>query len=283
MNFNMNQNLPVIALLGAGSMGIAITRRIGAGKRVFLGDISEKNLETKAKELRTSGFIVETRVVDAMSRDSVRAFAEKAASLGEVRYFIDTAGASPNQSSPERIVALDLIATSYAIDEFARVIARGGAGLIISSQTGYMMDFTPEIERQLALTPTDALSDLAFVKKDAVQNSGIAYIAAKRTNQLRVRTAAATTWGDAGARINTISPGIIVTPLAYDEFEAAGESYQKMIEASPAKRVGASEEIAAAAAFLFSDEASFITGVDLLIDGGVIASIKSDRYQLHIR
>jgi NAD(P)-dependent dehydrogenase (short-subunit alcohol dehydrogenase family) len=283
MNFNMNSSLPVAALLGAGSMGCAIIRRIGAGKTILLGDISEKNLEARAAELRTGGYVVETCVVDAMDRDSVRAFAEKTASLGEVKYFIDTAGASPNQSSPEHIVALDLVATSYAIDEFAKVIARGGAGLIISSQAGYMMDFTPEVEKQLALTPTEELSELDFVKKDAVVNSGAAYIAAKRTNQLRVRTAAATTWGDAGARINTVSPGVIVTPLAYDEFAAAGENYQKMIEASPAKRVGTSEEIAAAAAFLLSDEASFITGTDLLIDGGVIAAIKCGRYQLNVR
>lgn len=283
MNFNMNSNLPVAVLLGAGSMGCAIIRRIGAGKTILLGDISEKNLEARATELRTSGYIVETCVVDAMNRDFVRTFAEKAAALGEVKYFIDTAGASPNQTSPEHIVALDLVATSYAIDEFAKVIARGGAGLVISSQTGYMMDFTPEVEKQLALTPTGELAELDFVKKDAVANSGIAYIAAKRTNQLRVRAAAATTWGDAGARINTISPGVIVTPLAYDEFAAAGENYQKMIEASPAKRVGTSEEIAAAAAFLLSDEASFITGTDLLIDGGVIAAIKCGRYQLHRR
>ena len=153
----------------------------------------------------------------------------------------------------------------------------------MNKNTNGMMDFTPEVEKQLALTPTEELSELNFVKKDAVVNSGAAYIAAKRTNQLRVRTAAATTWGDAGARINTISPGVIVTPLAYDEFAAAGENYQKMIEASPAKRVGTSEEIAAAAAFLLSDEASFITGTDLLIDGGVIAAIKSGRYQLNVR
>jgi NAD(P)-dependent dehydrogenase (short-subunit alcohol dehydrogenase family) len=281
MNFNMNSNLPVVALLGAGSMGCAIVRRIGAGKNILLGDISENNLKAKANELRTCGYIVETCIVDAMNPDSVNSFSKKAASLGEVKYFIDTAGASPNQTSPEHIIKLDLISTSYAIDEFSKVISKGGAGLIISSQAGYMMDFTPEIEKQLALTPTDKLSTLEFLKIDAIKNQGIAYMTAKRTNQLRVRTAAATSWGDAGARINTISPGIIVTPLAYDEFSAAGDNYQQMIESSPAKRVGTSEEVAAAASFLLSDEASFITGIDLLIDGGVIASVKSGKYKLH--
>lgn len=281
MNFNLNTGRPVVALLGAGSMGSAIAKRIGAGATILLGDISEKNLDARANELRTGGYMAETCRVDALDRASVQAFAEKAKSLGPVKYFIDTAGASPNQTTPERIVALDLVATAVAIDEFARVISPGGAGLIISSQTGYMVHFPQEVEKLLALIPTDELANLDFVKRDAVANPGIAYIAAKRANHLRVRTAAATTWADARARINSISPGIIVTPLAYDEFQAAEESYQKMIASSPARRVGTSEEIASAAAFLLSDAASFITGVDLLVDGGVIAALESGKYSLN--
>lgn len=280
MNFDLNQKKPVIALLGAGCMGTAIVRRIAPGKIILLGDISEKNLDKVATELRYGGYEVHTQVVDATDKASVQAFAEKAATLGPVKYFIDTAGASPNQASPEHIVKLDLVSTTIAIDEFGKVIAEGGAGLIVSSQTGYMMNFPQEVEQQLALTPTEELADLPFVKEDAVANPGIAYIAAKRCNHLRVRTAAATTWGDRRARINSISPGIIVTPLAYDEFNAAGEGYQKMIEASPARRVGTADEIAAAGAFLLGEEAGFITGIDLLIDGGVIAAMNSGKYQL---
>lgn len=280
MIFDMNESRPVVALLGAGCMGTAIVRRIAAGKTILLGDISETALDAAAESLRFGGYDVQTQTVDATDRASVQAFAEKAASLGPVMYFIDTAGASPNQASPEHIVKLDLISTAIAIDEFAKVIAKGGAGLIVSSQTGYMMDFAPEIEQQLALTPTDELAELDFVRKDAVADTGVAYIAAKRCNQLRVRTAAATTWGERGARINTISPGIIVTPLAYDEFKAAGEGYQKMIAASPARRVGTADEIAEAGAFLLGEHAGFITGTDLLIDGGVIAAMKSGRYTL---
>lgn len=280
MNFNLNQDLPVVALLGTGSMGTAIVKRIGANKRILLGDISEKKLSEMKTEFEYGGYIVETKQVNALDRNSVKEFAEYAASLGEVKYFIDTAGASPNQTSPEKIVALDLVATAVAIDEFAKVIAKGGAGLVVSSQTGYMMDFTPEIENLLRNTPTEQLADLDFVKKDAVSNRAIAYIASKRANHLRVQRAAATSWADAGARINTISPGIIVTPLAYDEFAAAGDRYQKMIEASAAKRVGTADEIGEAGAFLLGEHASFITGTDLLIDGGVIASIKCGKYQL---
>ncbi|WP_315583148.1 SDR family oxidoreductase [Actinomyces viscosus] len=280
MIFDRNEGRPVTALLGAGSMGTAIVRRIAGGGRILLGDVSESSLETAARDLTSSGYDVTTQRVDALERSSVEDFAAKAASLGEVRYFIDTAGASPNQSSPEHIVALDLVATAVAIDVFAGVIARGGAGLVISSQAGHMMRLSDEVEQQLALCPTEELADLDFVKNDAVANPGIAYIASKRANHLRVRTAAATSWGDRGARINTISPGIIVTPLAYDEFQAAGEGYQAMIDASPARRVGTPDEIAAAGAFLLGEQASFITGTDLLIDGGVIAAINAGRYTL---
>jgi NAD(P)-dependent dehydrogenase (short-subunit alcohol dehydrogenase family) len=280
MRFNINTNKPVIALLGAGAMGVAIVKRIAAGKVIILGDINEKNLEIKANELRTQGLDVETLKVDAGDKESIDAFAQRAAEIGEVKYFIDTAGASPNQSSPEHIVKLDMLGTAYAIDEFAAVIANGGVGLVISSQTGYMMHFTPEVEHQLATVPSNEILDIDFVKNEAMRNSGIAYIASKRANQLRVRTAAATTWGDARARINTISPGVIVTPLAYDEFNAAGDSYQKMINTSAARRTGTVDEIANAAEFLLSEKASFITGSDLLIDGGVIAAIESGRYKI---
>ena len=242
-----------------------------------------KILKQGQKELRYNGYIVETQVVDALDEKSVEDFAKKASELGNIKYFIDTAGASPNQASPQHIINLDLVATSRAIDIFGKYISKGGAGLIISSQTGYMMDLPSEVEQKIALTPTDELKEIDFIKNDAMLNSGVAYVVAKRANHLKVRTAAATTWADKGARINSISPGIIVTPLAYDEFEAAGDAYQEMINSSAAKRVGTSEEIARAAEFLLNDDSSFITGIDLLIDGGVIASIASGRYSLQLQ
>jgi NAD(P)-dependent dehydrogenase (short-subunit alcohol dehydrogenase family) len=281
MEFDRNDNKEVIALLGAGSMGTAIVRRIAAGRKILLGDISEAKLAEAQKDLQYSGYDVETMKVDAMNKENVRGFAKKAAGLGDVMYFIDSAGASPNQADPQHIIELDLIATSYAVDVFGQVIARGAAGLVIASQTGYMgPNMDDETETILATTPTEKLKDLPQLQPDKIDNVGIAYIMSKRVNQLRVRTAAATVWGDRGARINTISPGVIVTPLAYDEFAAAGEGYQKMIDASPAKRTGSSDEIAAAGAFLLGPDAAFITGTDLLIDGGVIAAMKSGRFQL---
>ena len=280
MIFDRNENRDVIALLGAGSMGIAIARRIAAGKTILLGDISEKNLERAANDLRTSGYGVETMKVNALDKASVEAFAEKAASLGPVKYFIDTAGASPNQTSPEHILQLDMVGTGYAVDAFGRVMAPGGAGLIISSQTGYMYPIPNDTELEILKTPTEGLMDLPIIQEVATQNSGLAYMIAKRVNHLQAQKAAATTWKARRARINTISPGIIVTPLAYDEFAAAGEGYQEMIDASAAERTGTSDEIADAGAFLLGEHAGFITGTDLLIDGGVIASIRTGEYTL---
>lgn len=280
MIFDRNETRDVIALLGAGSMGTAMARRIAAGKTILLGDISEQNLARVADDLRTSGYAVETMTVNALDKTSVEAFAEKAASLGPVKYFIDTAGASPNQTSPEHILALDMVGTGYAVDAFGRVMAPGGAGLIISSQTGYMYPIPNETELEILKTPTEGLLDLPIIKDVAMQNSGLAYMIAKRVNHLQAQKAAATTWKARRARINTISPGVIVTPLAYDEFAAAGEGYQKMIDSSAAERTGTSDEIAEVGAFLLGEHAGFITGTDLLIDGGVIAAIRTGEYTL---
>ena len=255
-------------------------RRIAAGKKILLGDISEKALERVGDDFRRSGYDVETLQVNALQKDSVEAFARKAAELGPVMYFIDTAGASPNQAKPKHIVDLDMVGTGYAVDAFGEVMAEGGAGLIISSQAAYMYPIPNDIELQLVNTPTEGLKDVKFIQEVAMLNSGLAYMIAKRMNHLQAQRAAATSWRKRRARINTISPGIIVTPLAYDEFNANGEGYQAMIDASAAQRVATSDEIADAAAFLLGEHARFITGTDLLIDGGVIASIRTGMFKL---
>ncbi|MCD8142485.1 MAG: SDR family oxidoreductase [Clostridiales bacterium] len=280
MIFDRNENKEVLVLLGGGVMATAIARQIGAGKEILLGMPDPEKLEKDAEVLRRSGYDVMTKTVDAMDKNSIEAFAAYASTLGEIKYFIDSAGPSPNQASPEHIIQLDLVGTAWALDAFGPVMANGGAGLVISSQAGHMMPMSYETEQQLATVPAEHLTELDIVKHTAMERSGNAYMVAKRCNHLRVRTAAATTWGDRGTRINTISPGIIVTPLAYDEFHANGAGYQAMIDASPAKRVGTADEIAELGAFLLSDKASFITGTDILIDGGVIAAMNSGRFGL---
>ena len=183
MVFDRNEHKEVIALLGAGSMGTAIVRRIAAGRKVLLGDISEANLARVSKELQYSGYDVETAIVNALERESVVAFAEQAASLGKVMYFIDTAGASPSQASPEHILKLDMVGTGYAVDAFGMVMAAGGAGLVISSQTGYMHRLPDEVELEVLRTPTERLMDISYIKQTAV-SSGLAYMIAKRVNHL---------------------------------------------------------------------------------------------------
>ena len=277
MILDFNENKPVAALLGAGAMGLAIVRRVAAGATVLLGDVSEANLERAAESLRFNGYHVHTMLVNALEKDQVYAFAARAAKLGDVMWFVDTAGASPSQAKPQFIIDLDLIGTAHALDAFGPVMARGGAGLVVSSQAGWMGHFTEDEENTLALTPTDDLRDLPMLQPDVVDGSGKAYIVAKRANHLRVRTAAATSWAESHARVNTISPGIVMTPVAYDEFNAPGNTYQHMIEAGACRRVATPDEIAAAAEFMLG--APFVTGTDLLIDGGTIAALRSGVYE----
>lgn len=280
MIFDRNENREVIVLLGAGSMGTAIIRRFAYGRKILLGDISQKNLDKVCQELTYSGYDVETMIVDATDRDSINEFAKHASSLGKVMYYVHTAGASPSQASPEHILKLDMVGTGYAIDAFGQIMAEGGAALIISSQTGYMLPIPYEVEQTILNSATDELMNIPFITETATR-SGTAYMIAKRVNHLQAMKAAATTWKERRARINTISPIIIVTPLAYDEFNVPGNTYQNMIDQSAVRRTASIDEIAEAAAFLLGEHAGFITGTDLLIDGGVIASIRSGAYNLH--
>ena len=271
MIFNRNETTEVIALLGAGSMGTAIIRRFAAGRRILFGDINQKNLDRVCEEFIRSGYDAEGMIVNAMDRESIENFAKKAASLGDVKYYIHTAGASPSQASPEHILNLDMVGTGYAVDAFGKVMAKGGVGLVISSQAGYMLPFPYEVEQQILAADTDELKDIEFIKEKTT-GSGRAYMIAKHVNHRQVMKAAATSWKERRARILSISPGIIVTPLAYDEFNAPGNGYQNMIDTSPAMRTASSDEIADACAFLLGENAGFITGIDLLMDGGVIAA-----------
>ena len=279
MILDFNENKPLAVVLGAGAMGLSVIRRVATGAKVLLGDVSEASLDRSVEELRYSGYDVEGMVVDAMDKDAVYAFAARAGELGGVRWLVHTAGASPSQASPQFIIDLDLIGQAHALDAFAPVMVRGGAGLFVSSQAGHMdVPLNADDWDALTFTPTDELRALPCLQPDVILNSGYAYIVAKRTNQLRVRTAAATTWAESGARVNTISPGIVMTKVAYDEFAAPGNTYQHMIEVGACRRVGTPDEIAAVSAFLLGPDATFITGTDLLVDGGTIAALRSGVY-----
>lgn len=269
-------NHEVIVIIGAGGIGIAIARRQGFGKIVLLADLHEKSLAAAAKNLRDAGYAVETQLVDVTSRVSVENLAKAAAALGKVVQVVNTAGLSPNMAPVAGVLKVDLYGAAVVFDEFGKIIAPGGAGLIISSMAGHMLAALPqEQDRALMLTPTEELLSLPFLQADQIPNPVVAYMIAKRANHLRVQ-ASAITWGQRGARVNSISPGIVVTPLAQHELNSEiGDMYRAMVDASPAKRMAPPDEIAVAASFLLGADAAFVTGSDLLIDGGVIAAMKT--------
>lgn len=269
-------NKEVIVIIGAGGIGAAIARRQGFGRTVLLADFNETTLNHAAQSMRDAGYAVEAQLVDVTSRESVRALAATAAALGNVMQVVNTAGLSPNMAPIEDVLKVDLYGAAVVFDEFGKVITAGGSGLIISSMAGHMMPALPPEQNQALLhTPTEELLALPFLQADVISNTVVAYMIAKRANHLRVQ-ASAIRWGERGARVNSISPGVVVTPLAQHELNSEiGGMYRAMVDASPAKRMAPPDEIAIAASFLLGPDAAFITGSDLLIDGGVIAAMKT--------
>ncbi|MEU6541624.1 SDR family oxidoreductase [Streptomyces sp. NPDC047000] len=264
----------VVVVIGAGGMGQAIARRQAAGKTLLLADIDEKLLSSVSDELRGHGHTTRTQVVDVSSRASVSALADAAAELGPLTQVVHTAGLSPVQATTEAILKVDLLGTALVLEEFGRVVARGGAGLVIASMAGHMWPpgaLTAEQKEALAHASADDLLGLDFVEAEKLSPQE-AYPLSKYANLLRVR-AAGIDWGRREARINSISPGVICTPMGRQELAGgSGLHMRAMVEASGVGRLGTPDDIAAAAAFLLGPDASFVTGTDLLVDGGVIAA-----------
>jgi NAD(P)-dependent dehydrogenase (short-subunit alcohol dehydrogenase family) len=263
----------VIVVIGAGSIGQAIARRVSTGKRVVLADLQKENADAATKVLNDAGFEVTTASVDVSSRQSVHALVLLATQLGDVTGVIHAAGVSPSQASPATILKVDLYGTALVLEEFGNVIASGGAGVVIASQSGHRLPgLSVEQNAALAMTPTEDLLALPMLQPDQVKDSLHAYQLSKRGNSLRVM-AEAVRWAKRGARVNTISPGIIFTPLARDELSGPrGEGYRRMIDLSPAKRGGTPDEVGTIGALLMGADGGFITGSDFLMDGGVTAS-----------
>lgn len=266
---------PVVVVIGVGGMGREIARRQGSGARLVLADFDGESLASVAEDLTADGYDVTPLRVDVAERSSVAELAATAAGLGPVTQVAHTAGLSPVQAPTAAVLAVDLLGVVLVLDEFGSVVAEGGAGVVIASMAGHLAPLPPEVEAALHSTPTDDLLDLPFLRPDALTDPGAAYAFAKRANHLRVQ-AASRAWGARGARVNTISPGVISTAMG--RAELAGESgghMRAMIESSGTGRAGTPNDIAEAAAFLLSPAASFITGTDLLVDGGVVAAARS--------
>jgi NAD(P)-dependent dehydrogenase (short-subunit alcohol dehydrogenase family) len=265
----------VVVVIGPGSIGQAIARRVSAGRHVLLADLHQANADAAAEVMSNAGFDVSTTTVDVSSRESVRALVQTATDLGDVTGVIHAAGVSPSQASPATILTVDLYGTAVVLEEFGDVIARGGAGVVIASQSGHRLGaLTADEDAALATTPADQLLSLPMLQPDKVKDSLHAYQLSKRGNSLRVM-AEAVRWGKRGARVNTISPGIIFTPLAKDELTGPrGEGYRRMIELCPVGRGGTPDEVGTVGALLMGAEGGFITGSDFLMDGGVTAAYR---------
>ncbi len=263
----------VLLLTGAGQIGMAITRRIGHGKKIIVGDKNMQNAEAICKIMEEAGFDIEAVECDISSRESIQNIIGKAQEYGEITYFINAAGVSPSQAPIETILKVDLYGTAVLLEEVGKVIKEGGCGVTISSQSGHRMkQLGAEIDRQLAMTPTEELLDLEVLQPENIDDTLHAYQLAKRCNVKRVMYEACN-WGERNARINSISPGIIVTPLALDEFNGPrGDFYKNMFANCPSERPGTADEVANVAELIMSDKGSFITGSDILADGGATAS-----------
>jgi len=265
--------LEVIVVIGPGQIGQAIARRVGVGKHVLLADMRPENAKAAAEVMANAGYEVSVATVDASSREAVHSLVENATGIGDVSGVIHAAGVSPSQALPATILKVDLYGTALVLEEFGNVIARGGAGVVIASQSGHRLPpLTVEQNKALATTPVEDLLSLPFLQPDKVTDSLHAYQLSKRGNSLRVM-AEAVRWGKRGARVNTISPGIIMTPLAKDELTGPrGAGYRRMIELCPAGRAGTPDEVGTVGALLMGPDGGFITGSDILMDGGVTAS-----------
>lgn len=263
----------VMIVTGAGQISMAIARRIGYGKKIVMGDKNIENAKAIAKIMNDAGYDVEPFEMDLSSRESIQTLIQKALSYGEIKMLVNGAGVSPSQAPIEAILKVDLYGTAVLLEEVGKVIAKGGCGVTISSQSGWRMpQLTKEEDEALATCPTEELLNLEILQPENIKDTLHAYQMAKRCNEKRVM-AQSVEWGKRGARLNDIAPGIIVTPLAIDEFNGPrGDFYKNMFAKCPAGRPGTADEVANVAELLMSEKGAFITGSTFLIDGGATSS-----------
>ena len=263
----------VLIVTGAGQISMAVARRIGFGKKIVMGDKNINHANTIAEIMNNAGFDVEPMEMDLSSRESILRLIAKAQEYGDIKMLVNGAGVSPSQAPIEAILKVDLYGTAVLLEEVGKVIAEGGCGVTISSQSGWRMpQLTAEEDAALATTPTEELLNLEILQPGNIKDTLHAYQLAKRCNEKRVM-AQSVEWGKRGARLNDIAPGIIVTPLAVDEFNGPrGDFYKNMFAKCPAGRPGTADEVANVAELLMSDKGAFITGSTFLIDGGATSS-----------
>lgn len=272
----------VLVVTGTGGIGIAVLNRLGAGKNILIGDVSENALAATAEHMRGRGHQVTTMVLDVANRDSVRAFAEKAKGMGDVRTVVHTAGVSPAMGDVALMLKVDYLGTALITEEFGKVIASGGAGVVMSSIAGYFVpQFDAASAKAVALTPTDELLGLPEATLSNIPNAAAAYGFSKQANRLRI-AADAQVWAKRGARLNSVSPGLISTPMGQKELASGGtgSNLRKLMSMGAIDRIGTPEDIANAVEFLVGPNAAYITGTDLLVDGGMVGGYRSGVHSL---
>ncbi|MDI6901540.1 MAG: SDR family oxidoreductase [Anaerosomatales bacterium] len=272
----MDTTRETIVVTGVGGMGVAIARRLGAGRTLVLADFAKGLLEQVTEQLRGEGHDVHAVRTDISRLESVRELVAKADAVGDFRAVVHTAGLSPVQASPAAIVSVDVMGTAYVLDAFCEIARPGSVAVCIASMAGTMAELPPETEHALAVTPSAELEKLP-VLDPANLDPGTAYSIAKRANQARVR-AMSVVWGARGGRVVSVSPGVISTPMGQQELAGpSGDQMRAMIAASGVKRIGTPDDIAVAVEFLVGHGASFITGTDILVDGGTVAALAYGR------
>ena len=260
--------MSVVVVVGVGGIGLACARKVGFGHRLVVADYDDVLCSAATQELRQAGLDVIGHHVDVADARSVRNLAETAAAEGELRAVVHTAGLSPTMANARRVLEVDLVGTANVIDAFHTFARQGTVVVCIASMAGHFWPMDRETEVRLATSPAAQLIDRAGLPDDS--DPGLAYSFAKRANIARVK-GAAIAYGALGARIVSISPGIIATGMGLQELEEQ-PVMSDMLARSPVPRIGTPDDIAGAVEWLISDAASFVTGTDLLVDGGVVAA-----------
>ena len=252
---------------------MAIARRMGYGMKIVVGDKRPENARSIANIMNEAGYDAVPVEMDLSSRESIKSLIAEGQKYGDIAMLVNATGVSPSQAPVETILKVDLYGTAVLLEEVGNVIAPGGVGVTVSSQSGWRMPaLTAEEDELLAVTPAGELLSLDILRPENIRDTLHAYQIAKRCNEKRVM-AEAVKWGQRGARLNAIAPGIIVTPLALDEFNGPrGDFYKNMFAQCPAGRPGTADEVANVAELLMSSRGAFITGSTILIDGGATAS-----------
>lgn len=265
-------DLPLAVVIGAGGMGMAVARRLGQQYRLLLVDVNAEQLETRTAALRDEGHHVEPVVCDITSADSVASLAQKVAEVGGFRVLAHVAGLSPSMADGRTIMEVNLVGAALMEQALLPLAVAGTAAIFISSLAAHTLVPDARVQPVLDNPLVPAFLDDLEAVLDTALTPTLAYQLSKNT-LIRLCQRRAWAWGEKRARIMTISPGLISTPMGNLEFKNQPMKYD-LLAKTPLQRQGNMHEIADALEFLASDRASFISGIDLLVDGGICAAMR---------